>query len=143
MKANKRQARPPQYIFVLWGDQFDEAAAVLAITQLREAGHCVKVVGLNGACVKGAHGLGLLADLTLDQALPLADQAIGVVIPCTITGLARVENDPRVGAFLRKVRGYGVRVIVGLQPSSTKHFHEIVSTILDSEAIPQGKKSNL
>lgn len=109
----KRRMRQHSYIFVLWGEQFDEVLAVLAITTLRAAGQRVKVVGLHGPCAKGAHGLGLLADLTLDQALPLVAQASGVVIPCTMSDLARAERDPRVGMLLT---GVGLtQVMVGVQ----------------------------
>jgi len=104
-------------IFVLWGEHFDEAAAVLVITSLRAAGLRVKVVGLGGRCVKGMHGLGLLADLTLDQALAQADQARCVVIPCTPQRFQRARDDPRVGEFLNRTVGAGARFVVGLRDS--------------------------
>ncbi len=34
------------YVFVLWGEQFDELAAVVFVTELRDIGLCVKIVGL-------------------------------------------------------------------------------------------------
>ena len=108
-------ARSLPTIFVLWGEHFDEAAAVIFITTLREAGLRVKIVGLSGSCVKGAHGLGLLADLTLDEALTLADQAICVVIPCTTQNFQRVKGDPRVGEFLERVRGRKNNIYSGLR----------------------------
>lgn len=104
-------ARAQPTIFVLWGEHFDEAAAVLVVTTLRAAGLRVKIVGLGGRCVKGQHGLGLLADLTLDQALAQAEQALCVVIPCTPPIFQRARDDPRVGEFLEKVRQ--ARVVVG------------------------------
>ena len=91
-------------IFVLWGEGFDEAAAVLIVTALRKAGQRVKLVGLGGRCVKGMVGLGLLADLTLDEALASADQAICVVIPCTTQSFERMEVDPRLQQLLEQVR---------------------------------------
>ena len=90
-------------VFVLWGTHFDEVITVLAIIGLRRAGVRVKVVGLSGPYAKGAHGLGLQADLTLDEALAAADQAIGVVIPCTTPTFQRLRNDPRVAEFLERV----------------------------------------
>ena len=35
-------------VFVLWGSQFDEAPATIFITEFRNAGLRVKVVGLHG-----------------------------------------------------------------------------------------------
>ena len=90
-------------VFVLWGTHFDEVIAVLAIIGLRQAGVRVKVVGLSGPYAKGAHGLGLQADWTLDEALAAADQAIGVVIPCTMHTFQGLMNDPRVAEFLEQV----------------------------------------
>lgn len=98
-------SRAQPTVFVLWGDQFDEAAAALVITGLRQAGLRVKVVGLHGTCVKGAHGLGLLADLTLDQALTIADRAICVVFPCTTQSFQRARDDPRLEEFLARAAG--------------------------------------
>jgi len=98
-------ARAQPTIFVLWGEHFDEAAAVLVVTTLRAAGLRVKVVGLGGRCLKGRHGLGLLADLTLDQALAQADQALCVVVPCSPPIFQRARDDPRVEEFLARVQG--------------------------------------
>jgi hypothetical protein len=87
--------------FVLWGDQCDEAAAALFVTGLRGAGLRVWVVGVSGKRISGAHGLRLLADLALDEALPLAPQALCVAIPCTAQTLAHFLHDPRLRAFLQ------------------------------------------
>ena len=65
------------YVLVLWAERFDEAAATIFVTVLREAGLRVKVVGLTPPPVSGAHGLALVPDLSLDQALPLAALACG------------------------------------------------------------------
>ena len=96
--GTKGRKRPT--VFVLWGTHFDEAAAVLMITALREVGTRVKVVGLSGPCAKGIHGLGLQADCTLDEALAAVDQAIAVVIPCTMACFQRFWVDPRVRALV-------------------------------------------
>lgn len=86
--------------FVLWGDQCDEIAAVLFVTTLRAAGLRVWVVGVSGKRIGGVHGLRLIADLALDQALPLAAQAVCVVVPCAAETLAHFLHDPRLRAFL-------------------------------------------
>jgi hypothetical protein len=102
-------------VFVLWGVDFDETIAVLFVTMLREAGLRVKMVGLDGLCAKGAHGLGLLADLTLDQALSLADQALCVVIPCTMQRLQRVRDDPRVEKLLAQTHQAEILLVSTIQ----------------------------
>ena len=84
------------YIFVLWGDGFDEAVATIFITELREAGFPVRVVGLTPRKLSGAHGLVLVSDLTLDQALSLASQVVCLIVPSASRWGERYKNDPRV-----------------------------------------------
>ena len=100
MSNTGTKGRTHATIFVLWGESFDETAAVFVITGLREAGVRVRVVGLSGPCAKGIHGLGLQADCTLDEALAAVDQAIAVVIPCTMACFQRFWVDPRVRALV-------------------------------------------
>ncbi|MCB0061972.1 MAG: hypothetical protein KDE19_07650 [Caldilineaceae bacterium] len=87
--------------FVLWGDQCDEVAAVLFVTTLRAAGLRVWVVGVSGRRISGVHGLQLIADLALDEALPLAAQAACVIAPCAPKVLLHFLNDPRLGLFFQ------------------------------------------
>ena len=87
------------FVFVLWGDHFDEALASIFVTELREAGLRVKVVGLTPQRISGSHGLILVPDLMLEQALPLAINTICLVIPHDSNGLRRFNNDPRLGEF--------------------------------------------
>jgi hypothetical protein len=110
-------------IFVLWGDDFEETAATIFVTELREAGLRVKVVGLTPPPVRGARGLALTPDLTLEQALPLASQAICLVIPCASPGLRRLNNDPRLGELFRLVRSHNAKFVVGqLRESDIAEF---------------------
>ena len=62
------------YIFVLWASEFEETTATIFVTELRQAGLPVKIVGLTRRISKGAHGLALVPDITLEQAIPLASQ---------------------------------------------------------------------
>lgn len=103
MKKPATRGRPRPTVCVLWGEHFDEVSAILTISTLREAGVRVKVVGVRGAWAKGAHGLGLHADWTLDEALAAVDQVIGVVIPCTITIFQGLLVDPRINDLLVQV----------------------------------------
>jgi len=100
-------------VLVLWGDKFDEAPATIFVTALREAGLRVKVVGLTGRSITGAHGLALVPDLTLDQALALAGKAICVVIPYSSPGFKRFKNDPRILDLLHQARTNQAKFVVG------------------------------
>ena len=101
------------YVLVLWGDEFEEVAATIFVTGLREAGLRVKVVGLTPPHIAGAHGLALVPDLTLDQALALAEHAICVVIPYASPGFKRLKNDPRIPALLSQAQANQAKVILG------------------------------
>lgn len=100
------------YIFVLWGEWFEEAAAAIFVTQLREAGLRVKVVGLTPHRISGSHGLVLVPDLTLDQALPLAAQAACLVIPHSAYGLKQLKNDPRLRDFFGQALANQARLVL-------------------------------
>ena len=101
------------YVFVLWGDRFREAEAAIFVTRLREAGLRVKVVGVNPYQLGGAHGLALVPDLSLDQALPLASQAVAVIIPATFSGLKQLQNDPRISEFFRLADHHQAQFVLG------------------------------
>lgn len=87
-------------IFVLWGEHFDELAAVTFVTLWREAGLPVKVVGLSRQPAGGAHGLRLLHDLTVEEATRLIDFMRVLVIPCSRVGGQLLTNDPRIRPFV-------------------------------------------
>lgn len=106
------------YIFVLWSDGFDEMVATAFITQLREAGLLVKVVGLSLKQIAGAHGLALIPDLTLDQALLLATQATCVIIPTARARSKRLNNDPRLRQFFEQASSNQAEFITGRWPKT-------------------------
>lgn len=98
--------------FILWADRFDETLAALFVAELRKARLRVKLVSLAGQPSSGAYGLTLVPDLTLEQALPMAQQASCVVIPCGDAGLKRLKNDPRLQEFLVQTHNAGAAFIV-------------------------------
>jgi hypothetical protein len=102
-----------RYVFVLWGQHCDEAAASIFVTELRKAGLLVRVVGVSGQRTAGAHGLTLAPDVMLSEALPLARRAIGVIMPCDTAVLRRFANDPSLGAFLRQAQANQARLVAG------------------------------
>lgn len=106
------QKKSPYYVFILWGDKFEEAAVVTFTTTLRDTGLHVKVVGLTGQRSTGKYGMVLCSDLTLGQALALANQAICVIVPCSAATLKRIENDPRVIDFFQRAETNHARFVL-------------------------------
>jgi hypothetical protein len=117
------------YIFVLWSDGFDEMAATAFITALREAGLLVKVVGLTSKKIAGARGLALLPDLTLDQALVLAAQAICIIIPATTSWSKRLNNDPRLRQFFEQANSNQAEFITGRWPKTKPAGPELAASV--------------
>lgn len=101
------------YIFVLWADQFEEAPATIFVTELRQAGLRVKVVGLTPRPISGSHGLALTPDWTLDQALALAAQAVCLIIPQRAVGLQSLEHDPRLQKLVDLAAENQARLVMG------------------------------
>ncbi len=101
------------YVFVLWGDKFEEATATIFVTELRNAGFLVKLVGLTPPQIKGEHGLALAPDLMLDQALPLATNTICVVIPYPTRDIKWLKNDPRLSKFFYRAHSNKAKFVVG------------------------------
>ena len=54
-------------VYVLLGTGFEETEAIAPIDLLRRAGVQVLTVGVNGKTVVGGHGIGVVADITLDE----------------------------------------------------------------------------
>lgn len=101
------------YVFVLWSESFDEVAAAAFVTELREAGLLVKVVGLTPRQkISGAHGLALVPDLTLDQALLMASQAVCVIIPVAPGRSKRLDHDPRLNQFFEQASSNQAQFII-------------------------------
>ncbi|MBN1991673.1 MAG: DJ-1/PfpI family protein [Anaerolineae bacterium] len=105
--------RAEDYVFVLWADEFEETAATIFVTELRRAGLRVKVVGLTQRRSNGIYGLALVPDLTLDETLPLALNAICVVIPCKSPRVKQLRNDPRLREFFYQAHSKRARFVIG------------------------------
>lgn len=87
-------------VLVLWGQGFDELAASIFISELRQLGIRVKVVGLNMQQNTGQHGLALVPDLTLDKALRTAKRSCCIIVPATWAALQQFNYDPRLTKLL-------------------------------------------
>ncbi len=111
--------------FVLWGEQCDEAAAALFVTNLRAAGLRVWVVGVSGKRLTGAHGLGLMTDLALDQAIALAPAVICLILPCDSERLARLLNDPRLVTLLQAGAAQRTQFLLAGKEGDTASAHHL------------------
>ena len=110
----------PNYIFVLWSDQFEELPATTFVIQLRKAGLRVKLVSLARRRITGTNGLALLPDFTLEQVLPLAKKATSIIIPCGSFGAKQLDNDPRLNDFFQQAHESGAQFIIGQIPDFTE-----------------------
>ncbi len=92
-------------IIILLADGFEETETIGFLSLLRQAGLCVKSVGLTSGLVSSAHGVWLMPDLTLTDIGRLSNtMSISMVIlPEGSESLARLETDPRVHKLLRQV----------------------------------------
>jgi hypothetical protein len=121
---------PPLHCtFVLWGDQFDEIAAVIFVSALRQVGMKVKLVGLSGPTSVGINQLTVGVDLTLGDALTQAMPALCLIVPCSGGVLRRFENDPRLAQLLTQICRPQTQVIV-------KEPNTLAPTTLEQLSIP-------
>jgi hypothetical protein len=97
-------------VFILWSAYFDEVMVTLFAAALRRAGWRTKLIGLQGLAHPGKHGLTVVADLSLGQALHSEWSIACVVAPCTPEVLL-AQVDPRVGDLLAKARQQGAVLV--------------------------------
>ena len=77
-------------IYMFLGTGFEETEAIAPLDLLRRAGLKVMTVGLNGKTVYGSHGIGVEADITIDQ-LDLTDLEM-VILPGGLGGVASIRG---------------------------------------------------
>ena len=73
-------------VYMLLGTGFEETEAIAPLDLLRRAGIPVLTVGLNGKVIYGGHGIGIEADITLDE-MDLTDLEM-IVLPGGLGGVA-------------------------------------------------------
>jgi putative intracellular protease/amidase len=100
-------------VLILIADGFEETETITWLSLVRQAGLCIKSVGLTRGLVSGAHGISLKPDLALAELEPwLNTTAIrAVVLPGGGPSLARLEADPRTHRLLRWVMEQGGQII--------------------------------
>ncbi len=76
-------------VYMLLGTGFEETEAIAPLDLLRRAGVKVLTVGVNGKTVYGGHGIGIEADITLDE-IDLTQLEM-IVLPGGLGGVASVR----------------------------------------------------
>ncbi len=79
-------------VYVLLGTGFEETEAIAPIDLLRRAGIPVMTVGVNGKTVYGGHGIGIEADILLEE-MDLTNLTM-IVLPGGLGGVASVNASP-------------------------------------------------
>lgn len=87
-------------VYVLLAEGFEEVEALTPVDLLRRAGVDVKLLGVTGELVRGAHGIGVQTDLPLDEAD--WDAADMVVLPGGMPGTKNLYADRRVTDAVQK-----------------------------------------
>lgn len=102
-------------VLMLIADGFEEAETIVLLSALRQAGLCVKCVGLTSGLVSSAHGVWLRPDLAFADLDPLLQTtAISLLIlPRGKLCLARLEADPRVHKLLGRVIEQQGQIVTG------------------------------
>ena len=77
-------------VYVLLGTGFEETEAIAPIDILRRAGVPTMTVGLNGKIITGGHGIGVEADITVDE-MDLTDLDM-IVLPGGLGGVASIRG---------------------------------------------------
>jgi len=77
-------------IYMFLGTGFEETEAIAPLDLLRRAGLKVMTVGLNGKVIYGSHGIGVEADIEIDQ-LDLTDLEM-VILPGGLGGVASIRG---------------------------------------------------
>ena len=77
-------------VYMLLGTGFEETEAIAPLDLMRRAGISVLTVGLNGKTIYGGHGIGIEADITIDQ-MDLTDLEM-IVLPGGLGGVASIRG---------------------------------------------------
>ena len=92
-------------VYILLGEGFEEAEAILPADLLRRAGVEVSLVGLEGPVVTGSHGIAVTADVTLEQVDAEAMEML--VLPGGLGGVASIQMDLFATALIQKASDRG------------------------------------
>ena len=77
-------------VYMLLGTGFEETEAIAPLDLLRRAGVTVLTVGIQGKTVYGGHGIGVEADITVEQ-MDLTDLDM-IILPGGLGGVASIRG---------------------------------------------------
>ena len=86
-------------VYMLLGTGFEETEAIAPLDLLRRANISVMAVGINGKTVYGSHGIGVEADITLDE-MDLT-QLDMIILPGGLGGVASCRANAQAMAALQ------------------------------------------
>ena len=86
-------------VYMLLGTGFEETEAIAPLDLLRRAGIKVLTAGVNGKTVYGGHGIGVEADITLEQ-IDLTDLEM-IILPGGLGGVASFRASEQAMQALR------------------------------------------
>jgi hypothetical protein len=86
-------------------DGFDEVETMGVVSALREAGLCVRILGVMGGVIEGKYGVVMLPDATLVDFHQSIEPATlnSLVLPGGQAHVNRLQRDPRVHMLVRRV----------------------------------------
>ena len=85
-------------VYIFLADGFEEVEAICPLDILRRGGINALTVGVTGKTVKGAHGIEVTADITIDKADFCELEA--VILPGGMPGTLNLEKSDRVQQFI-------------------------------------------
>ena len=80
-------------VYVMLGTGFEEIEALAPVDLMRRAGIEVLTVGINGKIVSGGRGIGVQADITMDE-MDLTELEM-IVLPGGLGGVASIRASPQ------------------------------------------------
>ena len=93
-------------VYILLGEGFEEAEALVPADLLRRSGVEVALVGLEGHQVTGGHGITVQADLLLEEADP--DRMEMLVLPWGLGGVESIQMNLFALALIQRAYDRGV-----------------------------------
>ncbi len=91
-------------IALLLAEGFEEVEAVTPADFLRRAGLDVKMVGIGGRRIEGAHGIFFETDLTIED---INEDPEAVIVPGGMPGAENVADNEKALSIIRKVNDNG------------------------------------
>lgn len=86
-------------VYMLLGTGFEETEAITPLDLLRRAGVPVLTVGINGKTVYGGHGIGVEADITIDE-MDLTNLEM-IILPGGLGGVASIRASEKAMAAVQ------------------------------------------